>query len=376
MVEGSSGIWNITPPSERPKYEPSKRRLTWPSGAVGTLFSADEPSVLRGPEFSAAWADEVAAWRRLPDDSGLTAWDNLRFSTRMGAHPKILATTTPKRTPLMRELFAESESNPERVRITRGSTFENAGNLSGAYLDAVLGIYEGTRLAQQELYGELLGAQEGALWDEDMLEDSRTGTAPLGLPLRVIGVDPSVAEHPTDECGIVVCTSTAEFDLYRRRAYVLEDASILGSPDVWAQRVVAMARKWNCPVVAEINQGGQMVLDAIRTIDPSIEVLGVHSKFGKALRAEPVTMAYQQHRVMHVGYMAELESQMLNWIPGEGKSPDRVDALVHALTALLIKPPPGFTGGRITAHSAAERKLPRPSLGLNRNRGRGTFRVR
>jgi phage terminase large subunit-like protein len=149
---------------------------------------------------------------------------------------------------------------------------------------------------------------------------------------------------------------------------VLEDASVLGSPDVWANRVVAMARKWGCPVVAEVNQGGALVRSAINSIDPSIKVLEVHSKYGKALRAEPITLAYEQGRVHHLGYLAELESQMMTWVPGEGKSPDRVDALVHALTALLIKPPAGFVGGKITAKSMADRRLPNSRSGLFRVR--------
>jgi phage terminase large subunit-like protein len=245
---------------------------------------------------------------------------------------------------------------------------DNAGNLSSAYLDAIKGVYEGTRLAQQELYGEMLDAVEGALWTTELIDKGRENQLPMGTPLRVIGVDPSVSENPRDECGIVVCASTGDRDLYKRQSWVLEDASVHGSPDVWANKVVAMARKWGCPVVAEVNQGGALVRNAINTIDPSVKVLEVHSKHGKALRAEPVTLAYEQSRVHHVGYLAELESQMISWIPGEGKSPDRVDALVHALTALLIKPPPGFVGGKITARSLAHRKIP----GIKN----GGFRVR
>ena len=199
---------------------------------------------------------------------------------------------------------------------------------------------------------------------------------PLNTPLRCIGVDPSVAENPRDECGIVVCSSTADRDLYKRQAWVLEDASVHGSPDVWANRVVAMARKWGCPVVAEVNQGGALVKNAIHTIDPNIQVLEVHSKYGKALRAEPVTLAYEQNRVHHIGYLGDLESQMYSWIPGEGKSPDRVDALVHALTALLIKPPAGFTGGKITARSVAGRKIPNIRGNDTGNSRGGIFRVR
>jgi phage terminase large subunit-like protein len=366
IVEGESGIINVTPPSERPLYEPSKRRLTWPNGNTATCFTADEPDSLRGPQFTHAWGDEVAAWRQTPDGAGLTAFENLRIGTRLGSNPKIMVTTTPKRVPLLYELLREADANPGKVIITKGSTMDNTGNLSQAYMDGILGVYEGTRLAAQELYGEMLSDVEGALWTVELIDRTRQMSA-MNAPLRVIGVDPSVAENPRDECGIVVVSSTADRDLYKRQSWVLEDASILGSPDVWANRVVAMARKWGCPVVAEVNQGGALVRNAINTIDPTVKVLEVHSKYGKALRAEPITLAYEQDRVHHVGYLADLESQMTAWIPGEGKSPDRVDALVHALTALLIQPPAGFVGGRITAKSPAGRKIPNI---------RNTFKVR
>lgn len=370
IVEGESGIINISPPSEKPHYEPSKRRLTWPNGNVATLFTADEPDSLRGPQATHAWGDEVAAWRQTPDAAGMTAFDNLRVGTRLGANPKILVTTTPKRVPLLYQLINESQKNPDKIIITKGSTLDNTGNLSQAYLDAILGVYEGTRLASQELFGEMLSDVEGALWTQEMIDANRESALPMGTPLRCVGVDPSVAENPRDECGIVVVASTGERDLYKRNAWVLEDATVHGSPEVWANKVVAMARKWGCPVVAEVNQGGALVRNAINAIDPNVKVLEVHSKYGKALRAEPVTLAYEQGRVHHVDYLGDLESQMCSWIPGESsKSPDRVDALVHALTALLIKPPAGFMGGRITAKSPAQRKM--PSI-----RGGNIFKVR
>ena len=368
IVEGESGIINVTPPSERPLYEPSKRRLTWPNGNTATCFTADEPDSLRGPQFTHAWGDEVAAWRQTPDAAGMTAFDNLRVGTRLGANPKIMVTTTPKRVPLLYQLIAEAEKTG-KVVITKGSTLDNSGNLSQAYIDAIVGVYEGTRLAAQELYGEMLSDVEGALWTQELIDRGREMQLPMGTPLRCIGVDPSVAENPRDECGIVVVASTGERDLYKRNSWVLEDASIHGSPEVWANKVVAMARKWGCPVVAEVNQGGALVRNAINTIDPTVKVLEVHSKYGKALRAEPITLAYEQNRVHHVGYLGDLESQMCAWIPGEGKSPDRVDALVHALTALLIKPPAGFVGGTIKAKSHAAKRM--PSF-----RGGGTFKVR
>lgn len=339
---------------------PTVENSTWFARKDGKTFftgnTADEPDSLRGPQFTHAWGDEVAAWRQTPDAAGMTAFDNLRVGTRLGANPKIMITTTPKRVPLLYKLIEEAKGG--RVVISRGSTMDNSGNLSGAYLDAITGVYAGTRLAQQELYGEMLDSVEGALWTDELIELNRQNALPLNTPLRCIGVDPSVAENPRDECGIVVVASTGERDLYKRQAWVLEDASVHGSPEVWANRVVAMARKWGCPVIAEVNQGGALVRNAINAIDPNIKVLEVHSKYGKQLRAEPVVLGYEQGRVHHIGFLAELESQMLSWIPGEGKSPDRVDALVHALTALMIKPPAGFVGGKLTAKSMASRRMP------------------
>lgn len=376
IVEGESGVINVSPPSEKPHYEPSKRRLTWPNGNTASLFTADEPDGLRGPQFTHAWGDEIAAWRQTPDAAGMTAFDNLRVGTRLGKNPQMVVTTTPKRVPLLYKLIEESKQEKEggsKVIITKGSTLDNAGNLSAAYLDTITGVYEGTSLARQELYGEMLEDMEGALWNEEMVEAAREARYPAHTPLRVIGVDPSVAENPRDECGIVVCASSAEGDLYKRNAWVLEDASIHGSPDVWANKVVEMARRWGCPVVAEVNQGGALVRSAINSIDPTIKVLEVHSKQGKQLRAEPIVLAYEQFRVHHVGYLPDLESQMYSWIPGEGKSPDRIDAMVHAMTALLIKPPPGFSGGKIRAKSLAGRKIP----GITSAKGGGrVFRVK
>jgi phage terminase large subunit-like protein len=372
IVEGESGIINVSPPSEKPLYEPSKRRLTWPNGNTATLFTADEPDGLRGPQFTHAWGDEIAAWRQTPDAAGMTAFDNLRVGTRLGSNPQMVVTTTPKRVPLLYKLIEESRTDKGNVVITKGSTMDNAGNLSASYLDTITGVYEGTTLARQELYGEMLEDLEGAMWNEEMIEDARHAVYPLNTPLRIIGVDPSVAENPRDECGIVVCASTADHDLYKREAWVLEDASIHGSPDTWARKVVEMARKWGCPVVAEVNQGGALVRNAILSIDPTIKVLEVHSKHGKQLRAEPILLAYEQRRVHHVGYLQDLESQMYSWIPGEGKSPDRIDALVHAMTALLIKPPAGFSGGKIRAKSFGDRKIP----GIAPTRGGRVFKIR
>lgn len=375
----NSGIVAVTPPSERPEYKPSIRRLVWPNGSSAFLASADEPDTLRGVQAHYSWGDELAAWRQPTKDGELSAWDNLRIATRLGRNPQILATTTPKRVKVLFELLEEQKTNP-KIWTTRGSTFDNAGNLAGAYLDAITGVYGGTALALQELHGNMLEAVEGALWDDDMILHTRE--LPPYTPLRVIGVDPTVAEEPGDECGIVVVSSTADRDLYHRQAWVLEDASVQGSPQVWAQKVVDMHLKWGAPIVAEVNQGGALVKNAIHQIDPSIPVYEVHSKVGKKLRAEPIVLAYQQKRVMHIGHHIELEEQMVTWEPeSTRKSPDRVDALVHALTALLITPPKGFWSGPIRAKGLSDRQI---NIGGLRNRttrtgpratGFGQFRI-
>lgn len=375
LVEGDSGIMTVTPPSELPEYKPAIRRLVWPNGSIGQCYSAEEGDQLRGPQFDIAWADEAAAWRQTEDSAGMTAWDNLRFATRLGPTPQICATTTPKRVKLMRELIKESEEKGTVV-LTRGKTSDNVGNLAASYLEVIYGKYAGTRTARQELEGEMLEAVEGALWTQETLDATRATAIALGLPLKVVGVDPTVAERPNDDCGIVVVGATNERDLYRRQAWVLEDATIHGKPDVWAQRVVDTARKWGAPVVAETNQGGALVRNAINAIDPGVPVIEVWSKQGKMLRAEPASLAYEQGRVHHVGFLAELETQMTTWIPGETKgSPDRVDALVHALTALLIKPPKGFGGGPVRSMSPAARRIPiqRGAAASGRARGRQRF---
>lgn len=360
MIEGESGIIAVSPPDEKPKYLASKRRVEWPNGSIAELFTSEEPSQLRGPQAHFTWADEAAAWKFTIDDSGVTAWDNVRIATRLGEYPQIFATTTPKRTPFMFKMLNEADEKPDRVVVTRGSTYDNIGNLSGTYLENITELYEGTRLAQQELMGLMLDPMEGALFTEEMIGDEghRVNMVSAGLPLRIVAVDPSVAENPTDECGIVVVGATNEKRMLRRHAYILEDATVMGSPELWAKRVVEMARKWNCPVVAEKNQGHALIDLAIKSIDPRIKVYAVHSKVGKALRAEPVALAYEQGRVHHVGYLPTLESQMTNWLPGETKkSPDRLDALVHGVTALIIKPPEGFYTGGMRSHSMAGRTI-------------------
>lgn len=362
LVQGESGIINISPPGERPLYEPSKRLLTWPNGTTALLFTSEAPDQLRGPQFDWAIADEVASWIFIPDESGLTAYDNLQLATRLGANPQILVATTPRRTPFMKQLMSK-ESDP-RTLLVRGTTYDNAANLSQVYLETITGLYGGTRLAKQELEGILLEDVEGALFHQELLDVTRL----LSLPdhqMRIIAVDPSVAERPTDECGIVVAAATGERELYKRHAFILEDASIWGSPTVWSRRVVDTAHRWGITtIVAEGNQGAALVGDAIRALDPALRIVTVHARVNKATRAEPVAIAWDRGHVHMVGVHALLESQMTSWDPSDdrAKSPDRTDALVWAVTALTIKPPSDMTMGILRAGriSAARRKLPLP----------------
>lgn len=312
LVAGESGILAVSPPSERPDYEPSKRLLTWPNGTTALCFSSEAPDQLRGPQFDWSVADEIASWKYLPDESGLTAWDNLRLATRLGESPQIFAGTTPKRTPFMRSLLkaAETESG---VLLLRGSTKDNRGNLSQTYIDMIYGLYEGTALAQQELEGIMLDDIDGALWDERLIEEFRVlGIPKMKRPLVAVGVDPSVSEKPGDETGIVVAVVDAAIrDMYKRHAYILSDASLQAAPEMWAKVLVGEVRRFHgAPVIAETNQGGGLIKAVLTGIDPDIRVFGVHSRYGKAIRAEPVVLAAQQGRVHHVGYFPELEDQL------------------------------------------------------------------
>lgn len=349
MVEGDSGILSVYPPSEQPKYSPANRRVTWANGSIAQTFSADVPDQTRGPQFHYAWCDEMASWNHVPGIDGLTAWDNVQVATRLGDFPKILATTTPKRLPAMYELL---EREGDDVIVTRGSTLDNAGNLKENYLKFIFGRYKGTRMEQQELYGILMGDVEGALWGQDVIDQHRVMAVPVGLPFKVIAVDPSVAEAPKDECGIIVAGATGHSSVAARHAFVLEDASVLGSPDVWAKKVVEMYEKWQCPVVVEINQGGGLVARMIHSIDKSIPIIEIHAYKGKAVRAEPAYLKYDQGKVHHIGFLGNLESQLTSWVPGETKkSPDRLDALVYAILSLLVVPDKSMTRSKLKGRS-------------------------
>lgn len=376
MIYGDSGIMAIAAPEDRPHHKISTRELQWKNGSTAMTFSAMEPDQLRGPQFNYAWADEAAAWKFVKDASGLNAWDNLKIATRLGKLPQLIATTTPKRTQFMIELLADYDKQEEakeagtfdaeegEIVITRGSTYDNVANLSPAYLADITSKYEGTNIAMQELLGLMLDDKEGALWTPEQIENARYMGDPTAfpwqrLPIRCVAVDPSVAENPRDEAGIVVVGATGHSQLLQRHAYVIEDGSLLGAPSVWIAEAVRLARKYSCPIVVEGTQGQALVKDSIKSVAPDVTVHLVQATNSKRVRAEPVTLPYQQNRVHHVGHHEALELQLTTWDPEISKrSPDRLDALVHGLTALLIKPPKGFGVGGLRSRSYAARRLP------------------
>lgn len=360
IVDGDSGVCNVGKPEDRAEYIKSQRRLVWPNGSIAVGFSAEEPDQLRGWQAHYAWGDEIAAWKHTVDDSGLTAWDNMVISTRLGDNPQVLITTTPKRNQFMFDLL-EMEKEEKGVIIVRGSTMENAGVLGENYIRQMYSRYDGTRVADQELHGLMLDAVEGALWTEAGIQAGRVyckaGEEP-DLPLKVIAVDPSVAEDPTDDCGIIVAGATNHRRLEDREAWVLEDWSVNGAPSVWAERVVECWEQHRCPVIVETNQGGALAATVIHSLNADIPILDVRANEGKKLRADAVTLKYDKKRVHHVNHLPDLEDEMCSWVPGETrKSPDRIDALVYAITALLIKPPRKLGARPMRAKSAAQRRI-------------------
>jgi len=317
MVEGESGLMSVFPPNERPLYEPSKRRLTFTNGAIATTYSADEPDRLRGPQHSDAWCDEIGAWR-YPE-----TWDMLMFGLRLGTDPRCVATTTPKPTRIVRDLVAQ----PNTV-ITRGSTYENRENLAPAFIDQIVRRYEGTRLGRQELAGELLLDVPGALWNLAMF-DLRP-MAPDMVRI-VVAVDPAATSNEdSDETGIIVAGKGVD-GMY----YVLDDRSCRESPDGWARRVVKAYDDWGASrVVVEVNNGGEMVSRVLKTVRPGLPIAEVRATKGKYTRAEPVSALYEQGMVWHTRPYDELETQLVEWTPESGESPDRLDALVWGITML------------------------------------------
>ena len=327
MVEGVSGLMSVHPRGERPVLEISKGQLIWPAtGAIAQFFSAEDPEGLRGPQFDAAWCDELCRWKR-----GSRAWDMLQFGLRLGRLPRQVVTTTPRATKLLKAIIAD-----EATAVTRARTADNAANLAPAFLAEVTRMYAGTALGRQELDGEVVTERPDSLWQRTWMIEARIARAPE-MRRIVVAVDPPVtATENADTCGIVVAGLGPD-----NRAYVLADRSLQGrDPATWARAVIAAFRDFAADrIVAEANQGGDLVVNVIRSVDPNAPVKKVHASRGKFARAEPIAALYAENRVVHVGEFPALENQMCDFGPeglSEGRSPDRVDALVWALSELML----------------------------------------
>lgn len=336
MVEGPAGLLAIAPDEARPVFSASKRQLAWPNGAMATLYSAGDPETLRGPQHSHAWCDEIAKWDA-SSERATTAWNNLLLGLRLGARPRVVATTTPRAVPLVRRLLAEADT-----AVTRGRTVENGDNLAPGFVRSMRARFGRSLLARQELDGEMIEEIEGALWSRDLLERCREDPARNGFgaePARVvIGVDPP-ASAGGDACGIVVCVLGAD-----GIARVMADCSVRkASPERWARAVAMAARGWDADrVVAEANNGGEMVRSVLHAAEIALPLRLVHASRGKAARAEPVLALYEHGRVRHVGQLPQLEDELCGLMAGggyegPGRSPDRADALVWALSELMLR---------------------------------------
>jgi phage terminase large subunit-like protein len=324
MIEGPSGLLAVCT-ENRPRYEASRRRVVWPTGAVAHVFSSEDPESLRGPQFDAAWCDELGKWKNAE-----ATWDMLQFGLRLGPRTKQIITTTPRPTRLMKRLIVDAGVVRERL-----STARNRANLAKGFVEALDERYGGTRLGRQELDGELIEDREDALWSRQMLADARVAE-PRELRRIVVAIDPPASSRKTsDACGIVAAGLDGE-----GRVFVLADATLKAAkPQDWAAVAVALFHRLEADcIVAEVNQGGDMVTAVIRTVDTAVPVKAVRANRGKWLRAEPVAALYAQGRVKHAGRFAELEDEMCDFGPdglSGGRSPDRVDALVWAVSELL-----------------------------------------
>ena len=326
MVEGVSGLLAIHPARERPIYEPSKRRMTWKNGAVAELFSADETEGLRGPQFSAAWCDELAKWR-----GAEAAWDMLQFGLRLGDCPQTVVTTTPRPSVFLKKLMSDAATATVHL-----STADNADNLAPMFLAEMTRRYAGSVIGRQELLGELVEASSESLWRRSWIEDARAARPPE-MRRVIVALDPPVTSTArSDACGIIVAGLGVD-----GRAYVLADRTIQGrTPDVWAKAAIAAYDDFAADrMVAEINQGGDLVIGVVQQFKPNLPIVKVRATRGKWVRAEPVASLYAEGRVAHCGRFDALEDQLIAFgVDGsvKGKSPDRADALVWAITELLL----------------------------------------
>lgn len=342
MIKGDSGLLNCDPALTEDSWSPTNRCLSWPNGSRAFTYNGTTPDQLRGPQHHFAWVDELAKFEYMQD-----AWDQLQFGLRLGEHPQCLVTTTPRPLPLIKKLM----SDPDTV-VTKGSTLDNQANLAKNTIKQLYERYGGTRLGRQELEGEFLEDIPGALWNRDMIDSARLKEAPEDLERVFVSVDPAASsEERSDETGIIVVGLARDADGYAR-GYVLEDASLRGSPEEWAKKAVSLYRKWSADkIIAEKNNGGEMVSSVIRSVDRAVPVELVHASRGKIVRAEPISALYEQGRIHHIGTFDLLEDQMCmfsidNVRNSSTGSPDRVDALVWGLTKIFDK----ITGRRRIKH--------------------------
>lgn len=363
MLEGESGILARFPPHQKPLYVPTKRRVDFHNGAKAYLYSAEDPDRLRGPQHGFIWIDEPASMR-----NGDQVVSNALLGLRLGASPWMLMTGTPKPTRWLKDIATRPDTY-----VTRGSTYENISNLATTFIEDIVNRFEGTRLGRQELYAEFLDDTEGALWTEKGIDRARMTSFDRSRPWEslntwlttggqkpildrrawrtILAVDPP---GETAECGIVVASAPVQGQAGRDHAVVLEDASLQGRPEEWGARVAATARKWNADrVYVESNQGGDMVRATIHAVDPDIRIEKITARATKVARAEPVSALYERGLIHHVGFHPMLESQMTTWVPTDAKSPDRLDALVHAISQLLQD----ATRVRASVRSPSQRRI-------------------
>ncbi len=331
MIEGVSGLLSVHSRDERPRWQPARRRLEWPNGAVAHAFSAEDPESLRGPQFEAAWLDEIGKWRLAEE-----TFDQLQFGLRLGTRPRQTVTTTPRPTPLLKRLIADPAT-----ALTRSKTKDNIYHLAPAFLDAVVKRYAGTRLGRQELEGEMIEERQDALWSRMGIEALRFRDEVPPLVRIVVAIDPPASSHRrSDACGIVAAGIGPDGTVY-----VLDDASLERAPPAaWASKAMALFRRLEADaLVVETNQGGEMAEAVLRQVDAEVPITPVKATRGKALRAEPVAHLYEQGRVRHAGVFPELEDELCDFGPTDkgfglssGRSPDRMDALVWAISALAL----------------------------------------
>lgn len=332
QILGNSGLIEISPNSFRPTWEPSKRRLVYPNGCIAQCFCSEEPERLRGPQFHCAWLDELCAWRNAEE-----TFNMLQFGLRLGKQPRQVITTTPKPQKLLKKLLASKD-----VVVTRGTTYSNREHLAESFFSQVIRQYEGSRLGRQELLATVLEDLEGALWSSEVIEASRISRDAL-VPLKriVVSIDPATTvSEDSDETGIIVGGLGID-----GHGYILEDCSGKYSPIEWARRAIDLYRRWNADrIVAEVNNGGLMVEQTIRSVDENVSFKSVNASRGKLVRAEPISALWEQRRAHMVGMFPQLEDQLTSFAGGSGSSPDRLDAMVWGMTELMLSPGNGAQG--------------------------------